>query len=211
MRKTAGIALLAMFVTVVADAGVTLLRLDETTATLPPPWMTRTKKGTARVSVATVDGRRAVCLDSRSSSFSIERRTRIDLAATPNVTWTWRADELPLRGDLRDPKRDDQAAQLFIAFGNRRAISYVWDSNAEPGTTTRTWFPFVVTIRVLVVQSGPAQLHEWITRRRNVADDYRRLFGEEPPATVDAVRFQINSQYTSSHARSCLAALTFEE
>jgi hypothetical protein len=168
------------------------------------------KDGTPRVAVTTADGRRAICLESRFASFSIQRHARIDLTATPVVEWTWRAAQLPGGGDLRRPDRDDQAAQLFVAFSNRRAISYVWDTTAPVGTVTRTRIPFVMTIVVVVVHSGAAQVNTWVTHRRNVRDDYAMFFEADPPRSADAVRFQINSQYTRTTAQSCLAALAFE-
>ena len=203
--------LLAVCAVAGARADVPLLELTAATTTLPAPWTIKPKSGTPRIRIATVDGARAVCLDSRSASFSIQRPVTIDLRTTPVLEWSWSADALPANGDLRDPDRDDQVAQLFVAFANRTAISYVWDSNAPAGTTARTRIPFVVTIRVLAVQSGAAQLNRWIVHSRNVREDYRRLFGREAPSTVDAVRFQINSQYTRANARSCLRTARFRE
>lgn len=34
---------------------------------------------------------------------------------------------------------------------------------------------------MMAVESGPAQVGQWVVVRRNVLDDYRRAFGQEPP------------------------------
>jgi len=38
--------------------------------------------------------------------------------------------------------------------------------------------PFM-TVKVVVVRSGPAELGKWITETRNVYEDYRKLYGDE--------------------------------
>lgn len=32
-----------------------------------------------------------------------------------------------------------------------------------------------------MVESGPAKLNTWVTEERNVYEDYKSAFGEEPP------------------------------
>jgi hypothetical protein len=51
------------------------------------------------------------------------------------------------------------------------------------------------------MQSGPQALDTWITERRNLVQDYTRLFGEAPEA-IEGLRIQINSQHTRSHAEA---------
>jgi len=44
---------------------------------------------------------------------------------------------------------------------------------------------------------------------RNVAEDYKRLFGHAPDKVV-GIRLQINSQHTKSRAESYWRSLTFK-
>ena len=39
-------------------------------------------------------------------------------------------------------------------------------------------------IRKLVLESGPQRLSRWIDYQRDIAADYRRLYGEEPGALI---------------------------
>jgi hypothetical protein len=63
---------------------------------------------------------------------------------------------------------------------------------------------------VVVVRSGPAELGKWIAETRNVYEDYKKLFGNEPPL-VKGMRFQINSQHTGTSAESYFANVVFQK
>ncbi|MGE5751019.1 MAG: DUF3047 domain-containing protein, partial [Nitrospirota bacterium] len=49
---------------------------------------------------------------------------------------------------------------------------------------------------------------KWFTEVRNVYDDYKKLFGNEP-MDVAGVRLQINSQHTETSAESYFADVVF--
>jgi hypothetical protein len=59
-------------------------------------------------------------------------------------------------------------------------LSYVWDNRLAPGTVLAN--PYTDRVRMIVVRSGNAEAERWVSEERNVLDDYRRAFGEEPPA-----------------------------
>jgi hypothetical protein len=177
---------------------------------VPAPWEVKVKAGESAYSLEMQDGLPAICLTSHSSSFSIQRRAEVNPKKYPFLTWKWMVSEFPPRGDLRHGDTDDQAAQLFVLFEGGKAISYVWDSNAPPGTVEKSSIPFLLTIQVLVVESGSAKAGRWQDYNRDIRKDYGRLFGGTLPA-VKAVRFQINSQHTRSNARSCIASISFSD
>jgi hypothetical protein len=68
----------------------------------------------------------------------------------------------------------------------------------------------LMTVKVVVVRSGPAETGKWITESRNVYEDYKKLYGSEPP-TVNGVRLQINSQHTKTSAESYFADVVFKK
>ncbi len=155
-------------------------------------------------------GVKAVRLKSEKSSFSIQRGISVDVRKYPYVTWRWKVDDLPGGGDFRHDASDDQAAQLFVAFGGRDSISYIWDTTAPVGATGGLWIPMVMKVKIVVVDSGGGGLGKWISVTRNVYEDYKRLFGGEPK-TAEGLRFQINSQHTGTHASSELEYVEFRK
>jgi hypothetical protein len=133
----------------------------------------------------------------------------VDLKRFPVLTWKWKVTKLPEGGDFRKSDADDQAAQLFLAFSKTRAIVYIWDTSAPQGTMGNAAAPFFMSIKAVVVRSGRTGTGAWITETRNVYDDYRRLFREEP-GEVNGVRLQINSQYTGTSAECFFADVVFQ-
>lgn len=151
-----------------------------------------------------------ICLKSDKASFSIQREIDVDVKKTPYIKWRWKVLDLPEGGDFRDDDKDDQAAQLFVAFEGRDSISYIWDTTAPVGTTGEHWIPWVMTVKILVVETGEENLGRWVSVTRNVYEDYKNMYGEEPPR-AEGLRFQINSQYTGTTAEACIESVEFSE
>ncbi len=179
-------------------------------AGVPNGWQVKEKSGKADFAVVKDEGLSAVRLRSANTSFSLQKEVHVDLKQFPVLTWKWKVTKLPAGGDFRESDTDDQAAQLFLAFSKTRAIVYIWDTTAPQGTMGKAAAPFFMSIKAVVVRSGRTGTGSWITEKRNVYDDYRKLFGEEP-GEVGGVRIQINSQHTGTSAESFFADVVFEK
>lgn len=175
---------------------------------LPSDWTIKVNHGKPDVSVCSDDAGPCVHLKSVKSSFSLERGLDVDPARTPYLSWRWKVTQLPSRGDFRRSSTDDQAAQVLVAFADRRVLTYIWDTTAPKGLAEKTGSIPLVHIFAKVVQSGEADAHRWIMENQNVAADYERAFGRPAPR-VKAVRLQINSQHTGSIAESYFGEVAF--
>jgi hypothetical protein len=150
-----------------------------------------------------------------SSSWAFYRKVDVDLARTPCLSWSWKADVLPVGGDGRYRATDDEAGQVYVLFPGRgllgslrdRILEYTWETVPPKGilyTPQRN-----ADTRVFVLRNATDGLGVWKTEVRDVAADYRLAFGETPPNPV-GVSFQIDSDDTRSLAKSCFADLAFE-
>ena len=65
-----------------------------------------------------------------------------------------------------------------------RIIGYIWDTTAPAGLTIKSQKTGTVTY--IVMRSGSADLGKWITEQRNLREDYKQIFAEEPedPAVI---------------------------
>lgn len=177
---------------------------------VPPPWRLIVRQGKADVGITTEGDMKFLRLACKSSSFAVERKLSLSLNDTPYMTWTWKALKLPRSGDIRRKDANDQALQILLAFENGRVLSYVWDSGAPSGTVAdeSMGWPFNLRVKVIVVRSGSAGEGLRLVEKRNVADDYRRLFNEEP-GRMKGVRVQSNTQYTGDTAEGMLGTIVF--
>jgi hypothetical protein len=153
-------------------------------------------------------------LVSDGSSFGLYKTVDVDLNEFPILSWRWKVDRLPSAGDIREKSKDDQAAQVYIVFPNQMfkfrspMIGYIWDSNAPAGTIA-DGHSVMTPIKVVVLRSGKQRLGEWIQERRNVAQDYRQLFGKDALPKVGRVAIWINTQHTKSTAEATFTDLQF--
>ena len=86
-------------------------------------------------------------------------------------------------------------------------IGYVWDTTLPAGSVVRSESAGQVTY--VVVRSGPADLGKWITESRNVSEDYRRIYGEDPAEKIEAVAIGIDSNDTKSRAEAYVGDIVF--
>ncbi len=173
-------------------------------------WQVKVKDGKPLYGIVEDEGVKAFEMKSYNSSFSVQRKINVDIGEYPYISWRWKAIELPKGGDFRKSGKDDQAAQVFVAFPGHRSISYIWDTTAPVGSVGAFSIPLVMNVKIIVVTSGEADIGKWVTVTRNVYDDYKRLYGENPPP-AEGLRFQINSQHTKTTACARLAWLQFKK
>jgi hypothetical protein len=160
------------------------------------------------------NGRPVLHLRSKGDSTTISRDLKggVDLDETPILEWSWKVNTLPTGGNACQKSTDDQAAQVYVAWlrspesVRSRIIGYLWDSTAPAGTICKSQKSATVTY--VVLRSGADELGKWITERRNVVEDFRRIYGEAPDNPT-ALSFSIDSDDTRSSADSFIGPAVF--
>jgi hypothetical protein len=122
----------------------------------------------------------------------------------PLLRWRWKAMNLVEGGDVRRKEGDDYPVRIYVSFKYsperlslieraryvaarvlygeyppHAGLNYIWDSRAPVGTVVPN--PFTDRVRMIVVESGPDRLQQWLRDERDLVADYRRAFGEDPP------------------------------
>lgn len=175
---------------------------------MPAEWQVKINRGKPDISTCSDANGGCVHLKSVKSSFGLERGVNVDVRQLPYLSWRWKVAQLPAGGDFRRSSTDDQAAQVLVAFADRRILSYIWDSTAPKGTLQNASAIPLVHIFAVVCESGAAEANRWITENHNVAADYQRAYGKPAP-NVKGLRIQINSQHTGTIAESYFGEVAF--
>lgn len=191
-----------------SQLAVMLLSAANLQGRLPADWQIRANHGKPDISVCSQKDQPCIHLKSDRSSFSLERAVDVDPAATPFLSWNWKVTKLPSGGDFRKASTDDQAAQVLVAFADRRVLSYIWDTSAPKGTMQNASNIPLLHVYAVVCQSGASEADRWVQESHNVANDYERAFGKPAPH-VKGLRLQINSQHTGSMAESFFGDVAF--
>lgn len=176
---------------------------------LPEGWRIKVTRGVPDIAVIGDSQGSVLHFRSRGSSFGLERGVDVNLAEYPYLSWRWKVSKLPPEGDFRHARTDDQAAQVLVAFEDRRILTYLWDSNAPQGAMENASAIPLVHIVAVVCRSGAAEIDQWEWEVRNVAADYRRAYGRSPVPRVKAIRLQINAQHTGAAAESYFGDVAF--
>ncbi|OGP15708.1 MAG: hypothetical protein A2054_01430 [Deltaproteobacteria bacterium GWA2_55_10] len=180
----------------------------------PEGWKVKEWNGKAAFSVMEADFGSAINLKSSSTSSALYREMQFDIRDYPYLSWHWKVTALPTGGDVRRKNRDDQAAQVYVVFPrwpaavNSRLVGYIWDSTAPAGSIVQS--TKTVNTRYIVLRSGPGELGKWLKEERNVYEDYRTLFKEEPPQ-AGRLSVMIDSDDTKSAAESFIGNFIFSK
>ena len=157
---------------------------------------------------------RALRLVSNGDSSTISKDVnKLDCKDYPILQWRWKAVELPKGGDARKKSTDDQALQLYVTFPRfpnavrSRIIGYIWDTTVPAGAIFKSQKTGLVTY--VVMRSGEAEVGKWLTETRNVCDDYRKIYGEEPDEKVEVISVGIDSDDTRSRAEGYIGEIVF--
>jgi hypothetical protein len=210
-RPGAPLALLLLVLGMLAPAAAApadKLVVGEFRDSLPPGWEVQVRVGQPRFRVA--EG--ALHLVSQKDTYGLKREIKVDLKQYPFLNWRWKATLLPAGGDGRRSATDDQAAQVYVVFPRwplalrSQLIGYTWENLVPRGTSYTS--PARGLTRYVVLRDRSDSLGQWVSERRNVAEDYRLLFGAEPPE-AGAVSLYINTQHTGTAAESAIADVYF--
>jgi hypothetical protein len=165
--------------------------------------------------IAEDDGRKVLHLKSAGDGSTISReiKGKIHLKDTPILEWSWKVLVLPRGGDACKKATDDEAAQVYVTWPRTPAalrsqiIGYVWDATEPVGTICKS--EKTGTVTYVVIRSGTADLGKWLTERRNVVDDFKKIYKDDPDDPA-AVSVAIDSNDTNSAAESFIGPLVFK-
>lgn len=160
------------------------LVLDNFEQCLAPGWEEKSFKGHTLYTVVAEGAGQVLRAQSQDSASGLIFKKEYDLKHYPRLAWRWKVDNILQKGDERSKAGDDYAARVYVIFPHwfapkTRSINYIWANKLPKGEFVPN--PFFGNAVMLALQSGPGRLGEWLSEERDVAADYRRLFGEEPP------------------------------
>ncbi|HKW84582.1 MAG TPA: DUF3047 domain-containing protein [Burkholderiaceae bacterium] len=175
-------------------------------------------------SVVELDGRKALRVEADSSYGNLAHP--LQFTTTPaTIAWKWRADQLIDADDLRTRSGDDVAVKVCVMFDlplekvpfvERQllrvarsktnepvpgaTVCYVWDGHLPVGTSLDN--AFTRRIRYKVLQSGTANLHQWMSERRNIGADFTELFGAESSEVPPVIGVLVGADADNTRSRS---------
>ena len=158
---------------------------------------------------------------SNASASGLIKEVKIDPSTFPVVRWRWKIENVLSRSDVTRKSGDDYPARLYITFeydpnkvgfGKKlkyqagkvlfgdipiAALNYIWDTKTAVGTIVDN--AYTDFAKMIVVESGGAKVGGWVEESRNVFEDYRQAFGEDPPL-INGVAIMTDTDNTKERA-----------
>lgn len=183
---------------------------------IPSPWQFRKwapliglggYEATARVEKQA--GKNVLYLKAVEAGFIVGAKRDVDASQYRYASWSWKAKTLPTGGNFRQRSTNDQALQVLFGFEGGKVLGYIWDSTGRPGASG-SGLAFREDVRVIVLEAGASKVGRWVSERRNIYEDFQKLFKTTPP-TLKGVAIQSNSQHTESTAIGWVGAITLSK
>jgi hypothetical protein len=148
------------------------------------------------------DTLRCIKATSHSSASGLSYKINYDTKNYPILNWRWKVDHILLKGNALKKDGDDYAARIYVVFPSlmfwkTRAINYIWANKLPRGKTVTS--PFTKHSIMIAVESGESKTGQWIEERRNVFEEFRMHFGQDPPR-VGAISIMTDTDNTGEEA-----------
>jgi hypothetical protein len=168
-----------------------------------------------------------------SSASGLVREIKINPKEYPIIQWRWKVMNILKNGDVSRKEGDDYPARIYITFEYDPsrlgffekakyemirllygqyppigAINYIWESKAPKGTMVPN--PYTDRVIMIVVESGESKLNQWVSQERNIYEDYRKAFGQEPPK-ISGVAIMTDTDNTGESATAYYGDILFKK
>ena len=202
---------------------------------LPPRWkpwiLKNVKRRTAYALAADEDDVTAVKANADDSASGLMNDLTVDPREYPVLQWRWKVANIIEGADVAKKGDNDSPARIYVAFtydiknvgflerlkyeaAKRiysdslplRAICYTWGNRTPKESVVP--MPYTHWFSQIVLENAHSPLNEWITEERDVYEDYRKAFGEEP-GEVTGVAIMTNTDNLGGQATAWYGDITF--
>jgi hypothetical protein len=176
----------------------------------------------------------AVKLHSKASLIFLDKKVNIDIREYPIVSWKWKVENVLEGIDERTMEGDDHPIRIFFVFDpdperqsrwfrfkrflyldrahghpmGGQFTEYLWSSHLQPGDIFGD--PGKPHQKLMVVEGGSENLGKWLSYERNLYEDFKALYAEEPRRLI-FIGILNDTDQTGQEAVSYIAELKFRQ
>ena len=74
------------------------------------------------------------------------------------------------------------AKAIYGEYPPHSSLNYIWANRPHPEEILPN--TYTAQAQMFLLEKGAARAGQWVEEARNILEDYRRAYGEEPPATA---------------------------
>lgn len=203
--------------------------------TLPSGWRVWRLSGLKRPTeyqLVDHEGRTVIAARAQGSASGLVFPISIDLKEYPYLHWHWKVPALIRDADNTQRHLEDSPVRIVITFDGDKSklplderlfadqfrmftkqefpyaiLMYIWENRAPVGRVIDNLH--TARIKMIVADTGAENLGRWRSETRNVYEDFRRAFGEEPPP-IRSVGIMTDSDNTGGDAEAYYGDILFQ-
>lgn len=167
---------------------------------------------------------KVVKAESNESASGLTKDVRFNPKDYPYLSWRWKVNKSILGTDVTSKSGDDYAARVYVIFKydledlsekeqsrvswykffNGKlpplaTLNYIWGNKTPIGKIVSS--PYTKRVKMVVLKNKESQLKEWHTEERNIYEDFKNAFGEEPKDVI-SVAIMTDTDNTNAMAES---------
>jgi len=142
--------------------------------------------------------------ESNASASGLILKKEFNVLAYPKLKWRWKISNVYLKGNAGEKSGDDYPLRVYVifkydpdraSFGQRiryglaktiygeyppqSSLIYIWESKAHNQRIITS--PFAEESKMIILEAGEDNVGKWLQEEVNIAEDYRKAFGNMPP------------------------------
>jgi hypothetical protein len=202
--------------------------------TLPSGWRVWRLSGLKRPTeyqLVDHEGRTVIAARAHGAASGLVFPISIDLKAYPYLHWHWKVPALIQGADNTQRHLEDSPVRIVITFDGDKSklplderlfadqfkmftkqefpyaiLMYIWENRAPVGRVIDN--VHTARIKMIVADTGAENLGRWRSETRNVYEDFKRAFGEEPQR-IRSIGIMTDSDNTGTDAEAYYGDILF--
>jgi len=195
------------------------------------PWRLSKLKRLTRYQLVDYNGSVVVKAMSAASASGLIHALDLDPREFPTLEWRWKVPRLIASADNSERNREDSPVRVILSFSGDvdslaledrmffdrvkaltghtmpyATLMYIWENQAPRGAVIEN--PHTSRIRMVVAESGPALTGTWKLESRDVYEDFKRAFGEEP-GRITAIAIMTDTDNTGAEVEAYYGDIAF--
>lgn len=167
---------------------------------------------------------KVVKAESNESASGLSRKINFNPKEYPYLSWRWKVNKaisgtdvtskygddyaariyVMFKYDLKDLSEDEQSSISWYKFFNGKlpplaTLNYIWANKMAVGNIISS--PYTDRVKMVVLKNKESTLQEWHIEERNIYEDYKNAFGEEPKDVI-SIAIMTDTDNTSAMAET---------
>lgn len=170
------------------------------------------------------DNIKVIKAQSNESASGLTKKISFNPKEYPYLSWRWKVNKAIPGTDVTSKSGDDYAARIYVMFKYNledlpedeqsriswykffngklpplATLNYIWANKMPLGRIVPS--PYTDRVKMVILKNKDSELQQWHVEERNIYEDYKKAFGEEPKDVI-SIAIMTDTDNTEAMAES---------